>query len=75
MTVSCGVEGGDRCYTVTHPGVVKKNCVERFHQPEATGEIAVAIVDLRNSAFHVFSFHLNNTDPVDTIPMHALRCW
>ena len=74
MAWLCGVLRQDRRHAVPHPDIVQKNCVEGFHQCESIGDIAPAVVDFRRAALHVLAVHKDDTDPIDTIAVHAFGC-
>ena len=71
MAISRGVERSDRRDAVAHPAIVKQDRIKRFRQREAASNIADAVIDLGGSASHIFAFHQDDANPVDTISMHA----
>ena len=62
----------DRRYPMTYALVVKKHRIQWIGERERILGLANVIVNLRNAAFDVVAFHQYDTNPVDTVPVHAL---
>ena len=57
---------------MTYAFVVEKHRIQWIGERERIMGLADVVVNLRNAAFDIVAFHQYDTNPIDTVPVHAL---